>query len=57
MLAAPLATVWFFAVALAALDGRRRWVGWAAVAAVAANLLLLAVLGALVLAALRRLGR
>ncbi len=38
MIVLPLGIVWFAAVALALLDGRRRWVGWFAVVALAAGL-------------------
>ncbi len=39
MLVLPLAIVWLAAVPLALLDGRRRWVGWLAVAALGAGFL------------------
>jgi multicomponent Na+:H+ antiporter subunit D len=39
MLVLPLALTWFLAVPLALLDGRRRWVGWLAVAGVGASFL------------------
>jgi multicomponent Na+:H+ antiporter subunit D len=38
MIVLPLAMLWFAGVAVALLDGRRRWVGWGAVAALAAGL-------------------
>ncbi len=40
----PLLIPWVVGVILLALDGRRRWVGWLAVAAIAANLAALVVL-------------
>jgi multicomponent Na+:H+ antiporter subunit D len=46
VLVLPLALAWFGAVVLAFLDGRRRWVGWLAVACVGGNVAALAVLGA-----------
>ena len=39
MLLLPLAIPWFLAVPLALLDGRRRWVGWLAVAGLGASFL------------------
>jgi multicomponent Na+:H+ antiporter subunit D len=39
MLILPLAITWFLAVPLALLDGRRRWVGWLAVAGLGASCL------------------
>lgn len=39
MLVLPLALTWFMAVPLALLNGRRRWVGWLAVASLAASFL------------------
>ncbi|MDP8923885.1 MAG: oxidoreductase [Chloroflexota bacterium] len=50
MVALPLAITWFAAVALGALDGRRRWVGWLAVGALGTGLVALVVLAATVLA-------
>lgn len=44
LIALPLAITWVAAVAVALLDGRRRWVGWLAVAALAAATVALAVL-------------
>ncbi len=38
-IAVPIAIPWLAAVSLALLDGRRRWVGWAAVADAARELL------------------
>ena len=38
MIVLPLAMLWLAGVAVALLDGRRRWVGWGAVAALAAGL-------------------
>ena len=51
MLAAGLGIAWLAAVALAPLDGRRRWVGWVAAGALAGALLAVLVLGAEVLRA------
>jgi multicomponent Na+:H+ antiporter subunit D len=45
MLVLPLALVWFGAVGLAFLDGRRRWVGWLAVGCMAGNVAALSLLG------------
>ena len=44
LIVAPLAITWVAAAALALLDGRRRWVGWLAAAALAAATVSLAVL-------------
>ena len=46
LLVLPLAVVWLGAAVLALLDGRRRFVGWAAVAVLGANVAGLAALGA-----------
>ena len=49
MLVAALGVSWFAAVALALMDGRRRRIGWLAVAALGVSFVLLAVLTGLVL--------
>ena len=49
MLVIPLGIAWFATVGLALLDGRKRWVGWTAVAALAASLISTVVLTAVVL--------
>src|SRR5688500_14523987 len=41
MLILPLAITWFLAIPLALLNGRRTWVGWLAVAGLAAGFLAL----------------
>lgn len=49
MLVVPLGIAWFATVGLALLDGRKRWVGWTAVAALAASLIGTVVLTVVVL--------
>ncbi len=44
MLVVPLGITWFATVGLALFDGRQRWVGWIAVAALASNLAAIAAL-------------